>query len=57
MFFPFKLIFPINKARIYYCKSEKERSEWISKINQAIGFRNVFDYYVFKNDLGKGKFG
>lgn len=51
------MIYPINKVRIYYCKSKQERQEWIAKLKQATGFRNIYDFYSFKQDLGKGKFG
>lgn len=28
--FPFKLIFPMNKVRVYYCKNRDERSKWLA---------------------------
>jgi len=35
--YPFKLIFPMNKARAYYCKSAKERDQWILALKKATG--------------------
>lgn len=56
-FFPFKLVFPINKVRIYYCKTKQERADWVSRLKENIGQKNINDFYIFKHDLGKGKFG
>lgn len=55
--FPFKLIFPNNKARTYYLLNEAERNEWIKVIKQAIGYTEVSDFYDIGHDVGKGKFG
>lgn len=57
VYYPFKIIFPINKVRVYYCRTKQERHEWVQKIKQVTGFRNIHDYYHLKQDLGKGKFG
>lgn len=27
--FPFRLFFPMNKQRIYYCRNRSERSKWL----------------------------
>ena len=56
-FYPFKIIFPINKVRVYYCTTKEQRDEWVSKINQKTKFRSIIDVYELKQDLGKGKFG
>jgi len=29
----------------------------VQKIKQVTGFRNIYDYYQIKGDLGRGKFG
>jgi hypothetical protein len=55
--FPFKLIFPGSKARIYYLQSQEEKDKWIKAIKKVIGYSNLFDFYDVKEPLGKGKFG
>ena len=54
---PFKLIFPPNKARLYYLSDREEKERWVTAIKKVIGYSNVFDYYDIKHTLGKGKFG
>jgi len=46
-----------GKTRSYYCEDKNLRSKWISKIEQAIGYMNFFDYYEMLEDLGQGNFG
>jgi serine/threonine protein kinase len=55
--YPFKLIFPPNKSRVYYLISKEERDAWVRVIKKAIGYSNIEDYYKIDKDLGKGKFG
>ena len=55
--YPFKLIFPPNKARSYYFSDRSEKERWMTAIKQVIGYSNVFDFYEIKETLGKGKFG
>ena len=55
--YPFKLIFPPNKARSYYFTDRDEKDRWVAAIKQVIGFSSVFDFYEIKHTLGKGKFG
>ena len=43
--YPFKLIFPMNKARIYYCRTSNDRNQWVSHIKKSIGYAQVEDYY------------
>jgi chlorite dismutase len=43
--FPFKLIFPMNKTRVYYCRNRDERSKWLAHIKAAIGYSSVEDFY------------
>ena len=57
MFYPLKLIFPINKVRVYYCSTDQIRKTWLKQINEATTFRDVHTFYELKQDLGKGKFG
>ena len=56
-FFPFKIIFPINKVRVYYCISREERDLWVSKLRKVLNYKSIYDHYTFGTDLGKGKFG
>lgn len=55
--YPFKLIFPPNKARSYYFSDRAEKERWMDAIKKVIGYSNVFDFYEIKETLGKGKFG
>lgn len=55
--YPFKLIFPPNKARSYYFSDKAEKERWMTAIKKVIGYSNVFDFYDIKETLGKGKFG
>ena len=55
--YPFKLIFPPNKARSYYFSDRAEKERWMTAIKKVIGYSNVFDFYEIKETLGKGKFG
>ena len=55
--YPFKLIFPPNKARSYYFADQAEKERWMTAIKKVIGYSNVFDFYEIKQTLGKGKFG
>ena len=55
--YPFKLIFPPNKARSYYLTDREEKERWVTAIKKVIGYSNVFDFYEIKETLGKGKFG
>lgn len=45
-FFPFKIIFPINKVRIYYCKSQEDRQNWVNKIIEVTNHRNIHEFYT-----------
>jgi len=55
--YPFSLIFPGNKPRIYYLLSKDDKEKWTEAIKKVIGYSNLFDYYEIKETLGKGKFG
>lgn len=54
---PFKLIFPNNKARIYYLLTAEDKQKWMNAIKKVIGYCNLFDHYDICGTLGKGKFG
>jgi len=55
--YPFSLIFPGNKPRVYYLLDKEAKNKWIEAIKKVIGYSNLFDYYEVKETLGKGKFG
>jgi Ca2+-binding EF-hand superfamily protein len=46
-----------GKVRCYYIQSKESCQKWMTKIKQAIGYLNFFDYYEMLEDLGEGKFG
>ena len=55
--YPFKLVFPPNKARAYYLLNKDEKEKWVEAIKKVVGYSNLFDFYEIKETLGKGKFG
>ena len=55
--YPFSLIFPGNKPRIYYLLNKDDKEKWMTAIKKVIGYSNLFDFYDIKETLGKGKFG
>ena len=55
--YPFKLVFPPNKARAYYLLNKDEKDKWVEAIKKVVGYSNLFDFYEIKETLGKGKFG
>lgn len=55
--YPFKLIFPPNKVRVYYLLTKEDKEKWINAIKKVIGYSSLFDYYEIQESLGKGKFG
>ena len=55
-YYSFKVIYP-TKARVYYCKDEKEYNEWVEKLKIATGYTDLLEIYDVKNKLGSGKFG
>lgn len=40
-----------------YFKSEREQLVWSEKLKAVVGYSNMFDYYNFEENLGKGQFG
>ena len=57
LIYPFKIIFPVNKVRVFYCRNRDDRSKWLQNLKTAIGYSSIEDYYEISGDLGKGKFG
>lgn len=36
--YPFKMIFPNNKVRVFYCRNRDDRSKWVQNIKAAVGY-------------------
>jgi hypothetical protein len=47
-FYPFKLIFPMNKTRVYYLMTLSQRDKWVEVIKEAIGYSNLEEFYDIK---------
>jgi len=54
---PVKIVLPPNKSRILYFKSKDGQNEWLDRLKKIVGYSNLFDYYTFEDNLGKGQFG
>lgn len=54
MLYPVKIVLPPNKSRLLYFKNEQIQLEWVKHLINTIGHTNMFDFYDFKDDLGKG---
>ncbi len=48
---------PPNKSRILYFRTEEEQQNWLEICKNVIGYSNLFDFYNFEENLGKGQFG
>ena len=57
LLFPLKIILPPNKSRLLYFKDSQLCREWIACLKETVGDKNIFDFYTFLSDLGKGQFG
>lgn len=53
-FYPVKIAIPPNKSRIVYFYTQGEQTLWVQRLQQAMGYSNVFDYYELEKTLGKG---
>lgn len=54
---PVKIMLPPNKSRILYFKSQDQQVQWIEVLKKIVGYSNLFDFYNFEDNLGKGQFG
>ena len=54
---PVKIVLPPNKSRILYFKQKESQNEWLDRLKKIVGYSNLFDYYNFVDNLGKGQFG
>lgn len=52
--FPVKVMLPPNKSRILYFKSIEQQTLWIESLKKIVGYSNLFDFYNFEDNLGKG---
>ena len=56
-YFPIKLVIPPNKSRLVFFTKAQDQSQWINRIQEAMGYSNVFNFYTLDKTLGKGQFG
>ena len=54
---PVKIVLPPNKSRILYFKEKAGQLEWLERLKKIVGYSNLFDFYNFEDNLGKGQFG
>lgn len=52
--YPVKIMLPPNKSRLMYFKDQQIQNEWITHLKNAVGYSNLFDFYNFEENLGKG---
>ena len=57
LFYPVKIMLPPNKCRILYFASAATQQNWVTKLNQAVGYTEISEYYNITATLGKGQFG
>ena len=55
--YPLRIVLPPMKSRIIYFENKSTIELWSTQIRQAIGLKNVNDFYCFSDNLGKGQFG
>lgn len=55
--YPVKIMLPPNKSRILYFKQTEMQLKWIDMLKKVVGYSNLFDFYNFEENLGKGQFG
>jgi hypothetical protein len=57
MIYPFKIIFPMNKVRVYYCRNRDERSKWLHHLKTAVGYSQIEDFYEIQvRSLGSSEY-
>lgn len=52
--YPVKILLPPSKSRILYFDTLDQQQEWTKKLKLAMGYSNIFDFYEFSENLGKG---
>ena len=55
--YPVKIVLPPNKSRILYFDNQDQQVTWKKKLQKAMGYSNMFDFYEISENLGKGQFG
>eukprot|EP00921_Rhytidocystis_pertsovi_P019672 GHVQ01031257.1.p2 GENE.GHVQ01031257.1~~GHVQ01031257.1.p2 ORF type:complete len:766 (-),score=149.41 GHVQ01031257.1:3980-6277(-) len=50
------ITFPNSKRRAVYCQTAEERDLWFKALQKASMYVSVHDQYVFKEEIGRGKF-
>ena len=55
-FYSFKLI-SSEKSRMFYIEDKNEYINWINNIKKAIGYKDLNDIYIIKENIEKGKYG
>ena len=56
-FHPIKLVIPPNKSRLIFFPNVQDQSLWINRLQDAMGYSNIFNFYTLDKTLGKGQFG
>lgn len=54
LLYPVKIVLPPNKSRLLYFKDEKQMKMWGEKMRYVTGQTDLFNFYNFESDLGKG---
>ena len=55
--YPIKIVLPPNKSRILYFKEVEIKNKWLYQLRSVVGDSDMFDFYNFEDNLGKGQFG
>ena len=56
-FHPIKLVIPPNKSRLIFFPKVQDQTLWINRLQDAMGYSNIFNFYTLDKTLGKGQFG
>ena len=52
----FQIIFR-NKIKRYLVKHNQDALKWVQTLREALGYKDMFDYYEMIDDIGKGSYG
>jgi len=55
-YYPFNLIFPGNKKRVFYHETVENKSQWMQIIKKLISFNDINEFYSLHESIGKGHF-
>lgn len=56
-FHPVKLVIPPNKSRLIFFSQQTDQVTWMARLQRAMGYSNIFQFYNLDKTLGKGQFG